>query len=108
MIAEQEQIATVDLNSKLARMLLQDAINDILIYPSGTSPYLCARLWLFEECEEEENEFVSLDMVCHILELDINKIRIRTNICLDRKKRRLLNSEMDKFVDECMREKIDD
>lgn len=100
---ETESETLLDIDPFLAIRILRGAINDFLGYKEHQQEYQLSRLWLFEdETEgEQDEEFISFYEVCNLLEVNIEKLRIAINMCLDNGKKRLFERELSVLIHQC-------
>ena len=102
MIIEEERSAIIDVDESLAGTMLLNAINDYLCYPEGSQINDNSRWWLFIEMPDGENSSdISFHNICEILGINIERIRIIINVCLDKGKNRLRAGELDLLLDSC-------
>jgi hypothetical protein len=85
---------------KFAEALLLNAINDYLGNDLDTEKYLDAHYWLFESNDED---FLSFNSTCDILELNKDKLRFALVERKDRGKKKLLWLEYSKLLTACGR-----
>jgi hypothetical protein len=96
-------------DNELMEMILKSAINDYLGYEPKRVEYRCAFEWLFSDFDENEsdkvenaaNGFVSLFMVCDLLELNYEKLRVLIKCYEDKGKTRLVESQFREMFRGC-------
>lgn len=100
-----------DFDRSLMEQILKSAINDLLAYNPRREEYECSMAWLFDDTEEgiedeienSKNGFISLFMVCDILELNCEQLRVLIKCKEDQGKRRLVDSQFKEMLNSCRR-----
>ena len=108
---EIENDVVMEIDESLGKRILKSVINDYLAWPPGNEHHNNARLWLFtdfEETEEDRTEndkegFVSLFTVCELLDIDHEKLRVSVKCKEDKGNKRVLFNEFDVLLHSCRR-----
>jgi len=106
---EMENDVLMEVDEDLGKRILKSVINDYLAWPPGKENHDSARLWLFTDFEETEEDraendkegFVSLFTVCELLDIDPEKLRVSVKCKEDKGNKRVLFNEFDVLLHSC-------